>query len=294
MNGDLCTFVDTWLDDWLAGRLPADVGHRIEAHVAVCNRCRRLVDVVRDAGATSDIEDEDADLLAPVLGRTTGSPCLQAEGLLPALVDSQLDEDTSDLLRDHVSHCDRCGRLLAVLEESRQVLPTLAELQAPPALAARVLAATSRRQARPPFAEWWLRVIARPRASLELAYVATVLIVAVLGNPVAAFEQARERAGRLAASAPVAQLSEQLPDAAEAVGTVGRVLNGLAAAANAVVDEVSARWRQVRSLLDTIEGAIADAVRWLASVDLAKVLRDVEHALQPRTEPASSGQPQRQ
>lgn len=293
MNRDFCAFLDTWLDDWLAGRLPADVARGIDAHVEVCERCRRLVGVVRNADTTSDIEDVDPDLIASVLGRTTGSPCGQAEGLLPALVDDQLDADTADLLRDHLSHCDGCARLLAVLEESRLVLPALAELQAPPALVARVLAATSRREERSPFVEWWFRVLARPRASLEIAYVATVLIVALLGNPVSAFQEARERAGQLAASAPVAQLRGQLPDAVQAAGTIGRALSGLAAAANAVVDEISARWRQVRSLLDAIERAVGNAFDWLASVDLAQTIRDVEQALRPRAEPAPAGQPQR-
>ena len=102
MNRDFCAFVDTWLDDWLAGGLPADVARRIDAHVARCDRCRRLVAIVRDAETTSDTQREDTDLLASVLDRTTGSPCSHAEGLLPDLVDEQLDADTSNLLRDHV------------------------------------------------------------------------------------------------------------------------------------------------------------------------------------------------
>ena len=287
MNRDLCAFVDTWLDDWLAGRLPADAARRIDAHVAGCDRCRRLAAVVRGAEATSDVPDAEVDLLAPVLDRTSGSACSRAEQLLPALADNELEGDSADILRDHLSHCDACAQLLAVLRESRTVLPALAEIRTPPGLVERVLDATSRRERPSPFVEWWLRILARPRASLELAYVATVLMVVLLGNPIAAFNGARERAGRLAGVVPVARLSEQLPISGETVGTIGRFLDGVASAANDVVREVEARWQQALTWLNGIETAVSDAITWLRGVDLVKLLRDAGQALNAGGQPVA-------
>lgn len=291
MNRDHCAFVDTWLDDWLGGRLPADVTRRIDAHVAACDRCRRLAAIVRDAEAPSAGQDEEVDLLASVLDRTSGSACSRAEQLLPAVADNELDADSREVLRDHLSHCDGCSRLLAVLAESRDVLPALAELRTPPGFVERVLAATSRREQPSPLVAWWLRILARPRASLELAYVATVVIVALLGNPVAAFEQARAEAGRLAGVVPVAQITEQLPIGSEAVGTIGRFLSGAVFAANQVVREVAARWQQALNWLDAIETAVADGLAWVRHIDLAKTLQDAGQALRARGQPAAAEQP---
>lgn len=304
MNRADCTFVDTWLDDWLAGRLPDEVAWRVEEHVRECERCRRLAAIVRDAEATHLSEASGhADLLPAVLDRTTGSPCARAEELLPALVDDELDADSREILRTHVSHCEGCSRLLAVLEESRSVLPALAELQTPASLTERVLEATSRGPQRSAFARaglpsvasalacrWWRSVLARPRASLELAYIGTVLIVVLLGNPVAAFRGAGEQAGRLAGAVPVARLTEQLPLKEAAMGTMARLFGGLTAAANVIATEISERWRQARALISEIETTIGDAIKWLATFDLRQAIRGAEQAVQPRGQPARESQ----
>jgi anti-sigma factor RsiW len=296
-----CTFVDTWLDDWLVGRLPDEVARHVEEHVRECERCRRLAAIVRDAEAM-DLSEAGghADLLPAVLDRTTGSPCARAEELLPALVDDELDADSREILQTHVSHCEGCSRLLAVLEESRSVLPALAELQTPAGLTERVLEATSRGPQRSAFARGglpsaasalgWQSVLARPRASLELAYIGTALIVVLLGNPVAAFRGAGEQAGRLAGAVPVARLTEQLLVKEAAVGTMARLFGRLTAAANAIATEISERWRQARALINEIETTIGDAIKWLATADLRQAIRGAEQALQPRGQPAPEGQ----
>ncbi len=291
MSADLCAFVDTWLDDWLAGRLPADVTCRIEAHVAACERCRRLAAIVMDAETGTEQRNEAVDLIAPVLDRTSGPACARAEQLLPALADNELDAESREILRDHLSHCDACTRLLAVVEESRELLPTLVELPVPPGFAQRVFAATSRRERPSPFVEWWLRVLARPRASLELAYVATVLLVVLLGNPVAAFQHARDGAGRLAAAVPVAQVTDQLAVRSQAAGVVGRMLTGVTSIARVVANELASRLQQVAAWIDAIRTSVGDALRWIATADAWRLLRDLRELLVPQERPAPQEQP---
>jgi anti-sigma factor RsiW len=294
MNGPLhgpdCALVDTWLDDWAAGRAPDDLARRIDAHIALCDRCRRLLATVIDDGPQPGGAGEDPDLLPDVLGRTTGSPCAQAEELLPALVDDHLDADSRDILRGHVSHCEACARLLTVLQEAQLALPALAEIPPPLGFAERVLAATSAAPRRGSVAAWWLRLLARPRASLELAYIGTVLIVVLLGNPVAAFHGAREEAGRLASAVPVARLAGELPVKDAAIGTVARLLDGLTSAASAVATEISTKWRQARALVDGIEGAVGEAINWIAHLDLKRVIRGAEQSLRPPPRPSADGQ----
>jgi anti-sigma factor RsiW len=285
-----CALVDTWLDDWLAGRLPEGIARRLDEHVDACDRCRRLVAIASGGEVQSNEAGEDADLLPAVLGRTTGSPCARAEQLLPALVDDQLDANSREILQAHVAHCDGCSQVLAALQEAEQVLPALAHTAPPPGFAEAVLRATSAAPRRAALAEWWLRILARPRASLELAYVGTVLLVVLLGNPVAAFHEARVRAGELAGSVPVARLAEQLPASDAAMGTLGRLFAPVRWAVDAIATEISERWRQARTLLDAIESAIGSAIRWLSTVDVKQSIRAAEQALQPRGQPPAEGQ----
>lgn len=289
MNRDECCFVDTWLDDWLAGRLPEEAARRIEQHVSGCGRCRRLVAILHDVEDDDAARAPEADLLSGVLERTTGSACSRAEGALPALVDDELDADSRDLVRAHVGRCNACARLLAALEESRQVLPSLAELEPPPGFATRVFALTSRHTRQPSLARWWQRILARPRASLELAYVATLLLVIVFGNPVSAFNEARDRAEQLAGSVPLARLTA--PAAEGVAGTVARWIGGIATAANAVADRIAARWRDALALLASVEKTIAGAIDWVKTADWKQIVAPT-HA-PPQQQPArpSAGLP---
>jgi hypothetical protein len=77
------------------------------------------------------------------------------------------------------------------------VLPSFVSLAPRTSVVLDVLRATSRRPPEPGFGErlsaWLGRVAARPRFSLEVAYVMTVLLLVVFGNPVAAFRDASVR-----------------------------------------------------------------------------------------------------
>ncbi len=280
-----CAFVDTWLDDWLAGRLDRDVAARVDVHVKSCERCARLAAIVAGAAGGADMPGDDA-LVSGVLDRTTGSPCARAETLLPALADGELDAGTREMIEAHLAHCGECSRLLATLQEAENVLPSFVEIEPPLGFAERVIAVTS---AAPPPSLWW-RVLVRPRASLELAYVATVLLVILLGNPVGAFYQAEQRASQLAGTVPVSRLSEQLGVVGIVQETIGRFVAGVGAVVDAVRSEVATRLNQARTLLQEIETAIANAVVWIAQIDLKELFGG--QPAQPRGQPAApAGEP---
>jgi hypothetical protein len=162
------------------------------------------------------------------------------------------------------------------------VLPALAEIEPPLGFTQRVLGATT---AAPPPSLWW-RVLARPRASLELAYVATALLVVVLGNPVGAFYKAEQRANELAGAVPVARLSAQLGVKDAAAGTFGRLLASVTSVVNAVQSEVAALWDQARAIMRELETAIANAIVWIANIDVKQMLGGGQPA-QPRGQPHS-------
>lgn len=287
MSSDLnradCAFVDRWLDDWLAGRLDGDVARRIHEHVAQCDRCRQLSAIVADGERNPDETPADDNLLSAVLSRTIGSPCARAETLLPALVDNELDADSREMLEAHVVHCDQCSRLLGALQEAVQVLPALAEIEPPLGFTQRVLSATTA-AVRPP---WWLRILARPRASLELAYVGAVLLVVLLGNPVVAFYQAEQHASELAGAVPVARLSEQFGVRDAAVGTAARLLVAVGSVVNAVRAEIANRLNQIRAMLQGIETAIENGIAWIVRIDWKEIFGGGQ-AAQPRGQPRST------
>ncbi len=302
MNGDAnrteCAFVDTWLDDWTAGNAPAAVARRLETHVATCERCARLAALVRDATGNADPTGDTEDLLPAVLQLTTGSPCARAESLLPALVDGELDADSREILEGHLAGCEPCSQLLAALRDARAVLPALAEMEPPPGFAASVLRATSGAPARAAwaprvparvsaFGQWWLRFLARPRASLEIAYVATVLLVVLFGNPVAAFHEAEARAGQLA-NTPVGGMTADVAVKQAATGAIERLIAPFVAAANAVANELTERWRQARALMDAIASRVGVAIDWVATLDLREIFNGLRAP--SRGQPAA-GQP---
>jgi len=263
-----CDLVDRLLDDYLAGRLPdADLA-RLEAHRQQCDRCARLVAVCRDATDAAGGVD-DPDLVAPVMARTAGPACDAAAQGLPSLADGDVPPDTRELLLAHVATCDACSALLAALQESRVVLPTLCEIEPPPGFTSRVLAATTRAVGRHAFAEWWERLLARPRASLELAYVGTLLFVLLVGNPVAAFRGASGTANRLAA-AGVERLSQAKANDGGIVARVIAIMTSLSGGAKA---EFERRWEQARAIASVVGTSVESAFGWARSIDVRRVLR---------------------
>ncbi|MCX6544659.1 MAG: hypothetical protein NTV05_09625 [Acidobacteria bacterium] len=142
-------------------------------------------------------------MTSAVLARTTGSACQRALTLIGGQPDSPIDNQTTTLIEGHLEQCAACQAVAQTLAETRAVLATLAEIEPAADFATGVVAATSGRRAVSRGVPWvwlverwawvetcrewagstWERVLARPRLSLEAAYLATVLLVIVVGNP---------------------------------------------------------------------------------------------------------------
>jgi hypothetical protein len=136
-------------------------------------------------------------LTRAILARTSGNACGSARERLCDFVDGALGPFDSGLVDAHLAHCAACADLAGALAESAAVLPSFASLAPRTSVVFDVLRATSRRPPEPGLGErlsaWLARAAARPRFSLEVAYVLTVLLLVVLGNPVAAFRDASIR-----------------------------------------------------------------------------------------------------
>ena len=196
-----CQDFDRRLDALLDAACGEDEWREAEAHLAGCPRCRTLFEGAAGRGSALEAAGQ-ASLTEAVLRRTVGNPCEAARSRLCDLVDGTLDPFDRELVSGHLSHCDPCTALAGALARSSAVLPSFAGLPAPSGLAERVLAATSRRPVEPSIAErfaaWLGRAVMRPRFSLEVAYVCTLLIALVFGNPVKAFKETASRASALA------------------------------------------------------------------------------------------------
>lgn len=237
-----------------AGTVPAPEREEAERHAASCSAC---ADLLRDArngtvrgeeAAPALAEDEAAAFVGAVLGQTSGSACRRAEELLGDLAFDQATPD-AQLLAAHVEHCDRCAALAESLRLAARVLPTFASADPGPAFTAAVLAATSRAwKAELPAGRLlaaWHRWQARPRFAFELAYVATLLLVLVIGNPIVPLQasartvtvavQGLERARsawpaavpRLEVPASVRELSGMTGEVLGRNSTVGQVIEAV-------------------------------------------------------------------
>jgi anti-sigma factor RsiW len=136
-------------------------------------------------------------LAQAILARTSGSGCAAAHDRLCDFVDDALAPFDRSLVDGHLAHCPGCAALAAALAEASGVLPSFVSLSPRTSMVADVLRVTSRRPAEPTLGDrlsaWLARAAARPRFSLEVAYVLTVLLLVVLGNPVDAFRDASVR-----------------------------------------------------------------------------------------------------
>jgi anti-sigma factor RsiW len=119
-----------------------------------------------------------ADLTAAILARTSGPACSRLRELACNLVDGALPPEDRDLARGHLDHCPACRHLVSGLEAAGPLLEGFAELDPGPSFTASVLGATRGRSqgGRPPedaLILGWKRLMRRPRAALEAAYLAT-------------------------------------------------------------------------------------------------------------------------
>lgn len=157
------------------------------------------------------------DLTASILRLTSGPACGRLHDLAWDLAAGALDADTADLARQHLDHCAACRARLAGLEAAQRLLPGFAELDPGEAFTGAVLARTRDLRPQPldPLLEGWTRLMRRPRAALEAAYLATAAGLICTQIPVPGFDRTagpalvtlihREARGPLAGAASLRQ-----------------------------------------------------------------------------------------
>jgi hypothetical protein len=214
------------------------------------------------------------DFVASVLRRTTGETvCRRAETLLCAYVDGELPGDDRELVEGHLAHCAPCRALAAALARAAEVLPALAVLDPGPAFTAAVLDLTSRRSpatAVERLVTWWHAWQARPRFAMELAYVATLVLVLVAGNPAPVLQAATVRTVTLAAEG-IGRARETLPSALARVAPRLEVPADLKALAGAVrtasgAGQAAGQPDGVGGVLGKVMGQWTDLWTWVRGV----------------------------
>jgi predicted anti-sigma-YlaC factor YlaD len=244
-----CDAFDARLDTLLEGRCSPGEWSEAEAHAAACPRCRRVFDAVSGRADTLDDAAHEA-LAAAVIAKTSGSigACASARERIGDLVDGRLDTFDRELVEAHLARCAGCSALARAVAEQTALLPSFAALAPRTGIVRGVLAATSRRPVEPTaterIASWIARAAQRPRFSLEVAYVMTVLLLVVLGNPVDAFREARVRAQPRVSAVTGAvswPLDEVRTAAAETMSRIERALAPKVKATPRASDTLSAR-----------------------------------------------------
>jgi predicted anti-sigma-YlaC factor YlaD len=283
-----CESFERRLDDLLDGRCAADEWREAEAHLATCVRCRRVFDAV--AGRADDMDEAGHESLAQaIVGRTSGGGCAAARDRLCDFVDGSLAGLDRDLVGSHLDHCSACAGLATALAETASVLPSFANLPPRFSLLPGVLAATSRRPVQPTLGErvsaWLTRAAERPRFSLEVAYVLTVLMLVVLGNPVDAFKEASVRVQPRVTVVARAVSGPLVHWRAEGEATLGNVEHTIAPRAESVSTIAQGRallWQWWQTYVDAPMRSILSQVNaWAARLESA--VREAMSA--PKTEP---------
>jgi predicted anti-sigma-YlaC factor YlaD len=266
-----CDSFERRLDDLLDGRCTPEQWREAEAHLAGCPRCRRVFDAV--SGRADDMDEVGHESLAQtIVARTSGGSCVAARERLCDFVDGALDLLDRDLVGGHLDHCPACAELAAALAETASVLPSFAALAPRASLVPGVLAATSRRPVQPTFGErvsaWLAHAAERPRFSLEVAYVLTVLLLVVLGNPVNAFKEASVRVQprvsvvRAAVSGPIDRLRAR---GEEKLTSVERAIAPKAESAGSVAAGRALLWQWWQTYVDApVRSLLSWASEWAA------------------------------
>jgi hypothetical protein len=163
--------MDDGLDDLTAAEL--------DAHASECERCAELRRLA--SGDLEDLLGPAQDLLNGILSASGVDACDAARERLAADPDSPGALDP--LLELHIDRCASCGAVHRALVALRRDLPTLAELEPDPGFIADVMAATA---GAPRWADWWQRLLARPRLALEGAYAGTLVLALTFVTPASA------------------------------------------------------------------------------------------------------------
>jgi hypothetical protein len=183
-----CTILQPVLDSYLDGTLSPETRKAVDEHMEYCRRCRELLGIAR--GEFQVTVPNETDLAESVLRRTAGPACVRTRESLCDFADGTLGGLDLELVAGHLAHCEPCLDLAVALSTLRLELPAMAEVQPDGDFAFAVMRrigewAPQRGDRRRGFSDWWLAMVRRPRFSLEVAYLGTLLLVVVFGNPLA-------------------------------------------------------------------------------------------------------------
>jgi predicted anti-sigma-YlaC factor YlaD len=271
-----CESFERRLDDLLDGRCTTDQWQEAETHLATCARCRRVFDAV--SGRSDDMEAAGHEALSQaIVARTSGSGCAAARDRLCDYVDGALASFDRDLVDGHLTHCPACAELTAVLSETTSLLPSFATLAPRASLVREVLDATSRRPVRPTVGQrvsaWLTHAAERPRFSIEVAYVLTVLLLVVLGNPVDAFKEASVRVqprvndAARAVSGPLVHLRAK---GEETLTSVEHAIGPKAESASTMAQGRAVLWQWWQTYVDApVRSIMSQVSEWTARLESA-------------------------
>jgi len=202
---------------------------------------------------TRDERDRQQEFVRDVLARTSGSACERAHQQLPDLNDGVLLGLDRSLVQQHLEHCASCRAAALALNWLGDELAGMAELDPGEGFAAAVVARTSARsepaRARhraqvagsgpaglmDRLGRWWSERILAPNFAVQVAYVATMILVLIFATPVSPFRNAPGRMLEVVQAGPT-----DLPLLGTALQwTSGRVAGG----SDAVREGMAARWQ---------------------------------------------------
>ena len=176
-----CRSFGAWLDATLSGKTTDASAERMaREHRDACSPCRTYEILVR-GNEVHTLPDAPGDFARDVLQRTSGSACGRARHALSEAHDGPRNELDRILLESHVAHCAECRNFGQVLGKVLEVLPSMARIAPREEFLPGVLSATSKQ--RTPFSplQWLAAAWQRPRFSLEVGFVAAVVVWMMLG-----------------------------------------------------------------------------------------------------------------
>ena len=163
--------------------------------------------------------DKNNDFVRNVMARTSGSPCERACSQLPDLADGLLEDLDRQLVQAHLEHCTGCRSVAVVLGWVQPMLTDMAVLDPGPSFTQAVVMRTS--GAVHPLAKaarrgetvgplgvidrlgrWWQEQMFRPRFALEVAYVATAVLVLLTSVPGAPLQNEAQHAQEMVQAGP--------------------------------------------------------------------------------------------
>ena len=148
---DCLKFQDS-LSEYVEGELDSRLRAECAGHRLVCRSCRELYSDVRgmihtlNAFASDEIERPDGLESRIIAATTTGEmlSCNEFDRLIERYFDGVLLAPTFQTFQAHFEKCSKCRRLMSGIEDAIEICHEIkqAELDAPPSLQNRILAAT--------------------------------------------------------------------------------------------------------------------------------------------------------